>query len=119
MTTNATINELHQALRLINLNYDGNISFETLKQVSSKRISFTLRAKSGLIGARKSASGRNMPKASWHVHGELFDTLFKINPTIFIISLGKKITITGGNWQDQKIGGDFSNYQYMSETSVN
>lgn len=114
MTTNANINELQNALSILNKQYDGNISFETLEQKTKNRVSFTLKAKSKLKGARTSASGRNMPKASWHVHGTLFDILFELRSDIFILSLGKKITIDGGNWQDTQIG---SNKMY-SQTSI-
>ncbi len=61
MTTNATIQELNTALAIINKDYDGNISFETLEQKTKNRVSFTLKAKSGLKGARLSHSGRKLP----------------------------------------------------------
>jgi len=117
MTTNATIQELNTALAIINKDYDGNISFETLEQKTKNRVSFTLKAKSGLKGARLSHSGRKLPKASWHVHGELFDTLFSLRSDIFILSLGKRIDANGGNWQDSNIG-SIVNPLYFSQTSI-
>jgi len=117
MKTNATINELQTALNIINKKYGGNISFETLEQKTKNRVSFTLKAKSGLPGSRTSHSGRKLPKASWHVHGDFFDALFNIRPDIYIISLGKRIDINGGNWEDANIG-SIVNPVYYSETSI-
>jgi hypothetical protein len=117
MKTNATIQELQTALEQVNKNYSGNISFETLEQKTKNRVSFTLRAKSGLPGSRVGFTGRKLPKASWHVHGELFDALFDINPEIYILSLGKKITKYSGNWEDTNIG-SIVKPMYFSETSI-
>ena len=117
MKTNATIDQLKNALAEVNKKYSGNVSFETLEQKTKNRVSFTLRAKSGLPGSRVSHSGRKLPKASWHVHGELFDTLFDIDPEIYILSMGKKITKYSGNWDDTNIG-SMVNPVYFSETSI-
>lgn len=117
MKTNATIQELRTALDKVNEKYSGNISFETLEQKTKSRVSFTLKAKSGLPGSRVSHSGRKLAKASWHVHGELFDILFDLNPEIYILSLGKRIDKNGGNWQDSNIV-SMMNPCYFSETSI-
>lgn len=87
MYTNATKNELETALSILNKEYDGNISFETLEQKTKNRISFTLKAISGMKGARYAASGRRLPKASWHVHGQLFDILSNLRNDIYVIAL--------------------------------
>lgn len=106
MLTNATIEQLNEALVKVNAKYDGNISFNTLEQKTKNVVTFTLSAKSKLKGARKSASGRNLPKASWHVHGYLFDVLFSINPSCYVRSIGRKITKGkgNGNWVDYNVG---------------
>lgn len=117
MYTNATINQLKQALSEVNNRYDGNISFNTLEQKTSKRVTFTLKAISGKPGSRLSHSGRKLPKASWHVHGHLFDALFSIDRNIYILSQGKKITYDSGNWNDQNIGSVYSPVQFSS-TSI-
>lgn len=103
MKTNATIKELHLALEKINIRFRDNISFNRCDQTGNKVI-FTLKAKSGQYGSRKSVSGRNMPKASWECHGYFFDALFEINPSCIVYSMGKKITINEGNWQEISIG---------------
>lgn len=118
MKSTATISELYQALTIINEKYDGNISFNEIRQFNSKKTNFTLKAISGKKGARTSHSGRNMPKASWHVHGDFFDALFAIRKEIVIESMGKKITVDGGNWEDSNIG-SMMNPMYFSETSIN
>jgi hypothetical protein len=117
MTTNATISELNQALKVINAKYAGNISFNRIEQKTAGRVIFTLQAKSGQPGARYSFSGRRLPKASWHVHGEFFDALFSIRPTIFVRSLGKKIDVNNGNWEDKEIGSMMQPKKF-SQTSI-
>lgn len=104
MKTNATFHELNLALAIVNKKYTGNISLFDVSNVSKNRVRFRLKAIAGLNGARKSPDGKNLPFASWHVHGEFFDALFSIREDIFIYSGGKKITIAGGNWEDRNIG---------------
>jgi hypothetical protein len=117
MYTNATIDQLKQALKEVNKRYNGNISFNTLDQKTSKRVSFTLKAISGQPGSRLSHSGRKLPKASWHVHGHLFDALFSIDRNIYVLSLGKKITANSGNWEDRQIG-SIASPCYFSDVSI-
>lgn len=93
------------------------VSFDSIEQFNSKKTKFTLRAKSGEKGSRLSHSGRKLPKASWHVHGKFFDILFSIREDIFIDSLGKRISINGGNWEDKNIGSMMSPMMF-SETSI-
>ena len=45
-----------------------------------------------------------MSSACWHVHGNFFDCLFKINKEAVIVSMSKKITEFEGNWEDSNIG---------------
>jgi hypothetical protein len=119
MTTTATIAELNEALAIINKKYEGNISFREITTKNSRRVQFTLRAVSGKKGARISYSGRNLPCASWHAHGDFFDALFSINPKAVVNSAGKKITINDGNWQDSIVGGGFEDSQMLfSEMSI-
>jgi hypothetical protein len=117
MKTNATIAQLNEALKELNKNYDGNISFREIEQVNSKRVKFTLKAISKKKGARISTTGRNLPFASWHVHGDFFDILFSIDENIYIWSAGKKITKDNGNWEDRNVGSNF-HPMYFSETSI-
>jgi hypothetical protein len=59
-----------------------------------------------------------MISACWHVHGDFFDALFKIQPNAVVqVSAGgetRNITIDGGNWQDMNIGSEV--YPLMMST---
>ncbi len=121
MKTNATQNELQTALDRINQQYENNIIFNNFEQKTSKVISFTLRVKDAKcpghrLGMSTTSKGnhRRLINACWHVHGELFDALFDLNPHIYVRAGDKKITKDFGNWEDRNIG---SNYQpmYFSE----
>lgn len=117
MKTNATINELKQAIELTNQKHGYRLSFERIEQKTKNRVIFTLKTPSKVKGARVSHSGRNLPKASWHAHGHFFDTLFSVNPDAFIDSLGHRITKDAGNWQDRNVG-SYAFPKMFSECSI-
>jgi hypothetical protein len=118
MRTNASIQVLRRALENVNADHGYKLTFNRLEQVG-RRVHFTIKSASGIPGARESASGRNLPCASWHAHGYLFDEIFKINPSAIIWAMGKKITIDGGNWMDVRIAGPaYPGMHWMSETSI-
>lgn len=116
MKTNATRFEVLTALETVNKTYGYSLSFDT-DVYKGKYFHFTLKTPSKVPGSRTSHSGRNLPKASWHAHGYLFDELFKINPFAIVWSAGNKITAESGNWQDQNIGSRMSPIMY-SQTSI-
>jgi len=111
MTTNANLNQLNQALSQVNEQYDNNIVFKSLDQISKGRTKFTLTVVSSKgpgarLGFQTKVSGdrRRVRAACWHVHGNFFEALFNIDSTIFVRLVGRKIDINGGNWQDRNIG---------------
>ena len=102
---NCTIKDLEKALVMVNKKYHKNVCFKNIEQ-SGRMVTFTLRVNNSRDkGARISHSGRHIPAACWHVHGDFFESLFKIKPEAVIVSQGnKKITKDSGNWQDWNIG---------------
>lgn len=102
MKTTASNITLIAALNNVNKAQNYQLSFDTFKKVG-KYYQFTLKTPSKVPGARVSHSGRNLPKASWHAHGYLFDEIFKIEPEAIIYSGAQKITKEAGNWQDRNI----------------
>jgi len=108
MKTSATIKQLNEALNFVNKQFDDNIKFKTLEQFSKNRVSFTLTVKdSSKLGAKRSAEGRRIAAACWHVHGYLFKYLFSTYPDIKISTLGKTMYSNSDNWQDQNVGSNF------------
>jgi hypothetical protein len=83
---------------------------------AGKWFNFTLKSKSGIPGARTSSTGRNLPCASWHAHGYIFDAIFELEPDCVIWSNGEKIE-SGFYWQDKNIGSQMYPC-YFSETSI-
>lgn len=105
MKTNATKNQLIEALNFVNQKFDENIKFKTLEQKTKNRMSFTLRVKnSSGPGAKIGYSGRKTIAACYHVHGYFFEYLFLKYSEVFIYSLGKKMSNNSDNWQDKNIG---------------
>ncbi|MFA5321948.1 MAG: hypothetical protein WC373_04685 [Smithella sp.] len=105
MKTNATFDELEKALVIVNKIYHGNVMFDRLDGASKNRRNFTLRVKdSSGQGARRGFAHQRMINACWHVHGNYFEALFKVNPAIWIATCGRRITNTSGNWIDRNIG---------------
>ena len=104
MKTNATVNQLRDALTEVNERFEGNIRFKTLVP-SGKRVSFTLTVNDSKgKGGRRSHTGRRIAAACWHVHGYFFEALLKIDSEIFITSSIGRIDKSGGNWQNRNIG---------------
>jgi len=107
MKTNATIQELNEALKEVNKRFGNNITFKTLGKLTSKRNTFTLTViDSHKPGHRRGFhNNRLVHAACWHVHGYFFEALLNINSDIYILS-GNKLRIdkNGGNWIDQNIG---------------
>ena len=105
-----TVDELNQALNIVNAKYDNNVEFRDIHRNGSA-IRFTLKVKDSKkaghrLGFQKNKNGnrRRINSACWHVHGDFFDTLFNINPQATIRSRGNLITTNGGNWIDDNIG---------------
>ena len=106
--TKCTINDLEKALAKVNEKYDNNIIFNrldpqgfTLKVKDSKKAGHRLHLSYNLDGLHSQRRGIS---ACWHVHGDFFDALFAVNPFAIIHSMGNKITIENGNWEDKNIG---------------
>jgi hypothetical protein len=113
MKTTAKRKTVEKAIEIVNKREGYQIELNRNDQ-NGKWFNFTLKSRSGIPGARYSTSGRNLPCASWHAHGYIFDEIFNIEPEAIIISLGEKITNESGNWQDKSIGAGV----YYSQTSI-
>jgi hypothetical protein len=116
MKTNAKRSTVLQAIENVNQQKGYQIKLNRDEQ-KGKWFNFTLKTDSKIPGARTSWTGRNMPKASWHAHGYIFDAIFEIEPQAIIYSGGDKITKDSGNWNDRNIG-SIMYPCYFSKTSI-
>lgn len=120
MKTNATEQQLNQALELLNSEYDNNIRFKSLDYIGGRKWTnkFSLAAiDSNEKGGRISYSGRRIGNcACWHVHGHFFEALFSVDSNIFILSVNGLIDSDSGNWQggSQNIGSGFQPMDYQN-----
>ena len=119
MKTTATIEQLNQALNFVNKQFDNNIRFKDIEQISKNRVKFTLTVNdSNKPGAKFNPNfgknGRRIAAACWHVHGYFFEYLFLTYDNILIISQGKKMSDNSDNWKDRNIGSTFQPL-YFSE----
>ena len=110
---NVTQAQLDKALETINKKYKGNVIWNRFDVGNQKHTTFnlTLRVTSSKgLGARLGpypyggGNRRHLVAACWHVHGDFFDTVLKINPDAVIRVATHKIDINGGNWIDRNIG---------------
>jgi hypothetical protein len=107
-----TTDQLWEALRIVNEKYNGNIKFYGDPIRDPKGLWFRLRSDNAQeSGAAASGSGKKTGSGCWHVHGDFFDTLFKINPEAIVYSGMRnydgnalKITKDEGNWEDRNVG---------------
>jgi len=110
---NCSADDLQRALDAINNQFDNNVCWEREPERRGNQLMFTLRTKQGRkAGSRLTHTGRHIPKACWHVHGEFFDALFEIAPDAVVKARDKIITASGGNWQDWNIGSHFQPMYY-------
>jgi hypothetical protein len=112
---NCTMNDLHKALDIVNVTYQGNIKFKSI-EMKGKQIQFTLTVNdSHKPGHRRGFNGQRVAAACWHVHGDFFDALIELNPqAVIVVGMGPNIDINGGNWIDKNIGSQM-NPLYFSE----
>lgn len=103
-----TLPELNQALAATNAAHGYKLIWNRKPDAlnaKGTRFACTIRSEvSGIRGARTSASGRNLPAASWHAHGHLYEAILTIAPQAVISAQGRKITAQGGNWVDWNAG---------------
>lgn len=72
------------------LHYSGNLQLEAAQTRGTDRKGrnktlFTLRVRDSRgPGARVSASGRHMPKASWQAHRDVMEAIFRFDPSAFL-----------------------------------
>ena len=109
---NVDQSDLEKALFNLNQKYENNIVWNRFER-KGNGYAFTLRVISSKgRGAKRGFSGRKTIHACWHVHGDFFDFLFKINPRAYVWSAGNKITKDYGNWEDRNIGSIVSPLMY-------
>ncbi|NMB83290.1 MAG: hypothetical protein GYA14_15890 [Ignavibacteria bacterium] len=111
MRTNATVEQLNEALSFVNGIFDNNIEFKNFSRLSGKTNQFTLTVKdSHKPGARlgyfvnHKGNRKHLRAACWHVHGYFFEYLFLKYPGVKISSKIGKMLSNADNWQDQNIG---------------
>lgn len=107
---------LETALQLTNTEYDGNLTWDYIRQTGHKRFQLRLRVldsskKGARLGFtfRKDGNRRHLINACWHAHGDFFEYLLKSNPEAIIKVATHKIYVNNcghiiGNWQDRNIG---------------
>lgn len=107
---NVTYEQMEHALHIVNEKYGGNVQWNRFER-KGNQFHFTLRVRESSgpghsLGYVLTSKGNRyrLVSACWHVHGDFFDALFICNPYAVIKSLGKTITINGGNWQDRNVG---------------
>ena len=95
---------LQDSVAEVNKKYFGdNIRIEN-EVVKQRHLQFVLRCHdSRKPGASRTATGRRSPSANWHVHGHIFDAIFKRQGDAVIIARGNKITKARGDWVDFEV----------------
>jgi len=114
-------NDLMNALKEVNKKYDNNIIWNREpEQINNNAFRFTLKVKdSKKPGHRLGFTGRRLINACWHVHGDFFDALLKINQDANITAGTLHINKDGGNWQDRNIGSQMQPLYYSEACECN
>ena len=118
LAKNCTMGEVEDALMLINRKYDGNVRFKAIG-MKGRQVQFTLtvidsKGKGSRHSTFPNSKGNynRIAAACWHVHGDFFDALLKINGDAEIKTVVGVINKQGGNWQDKNIGSQVHPMRY-------
>lgn len=121
---NVSDEDLSKALAEVSKKYDDNVIWNNYERLGDKRFRVTLRVadstKAGhrlaysywinkQLGHSNKAVHKRLVSACWHVHGDFFDILLRINPSAIIVTGKTKIYkdengVTINNWNDWNIG---------------
>ena len=111
MKTNATPQDLIQALRITNNIFSGNIVFTLYPAVKGSHTHFGLQvSKADQPGA--SHDPKIMGSVCWHVLGHFFNALFVVNPDCHIHTALGKFSREFGTWSSSPIGAVFNTELY-------
>jgi hypothetical protein len=112
---NVNLDDLDWALATVNGLFNNNVRWrrspEWLNNSRGKGSSYrcTLTVwDSGEEGGRRSASGRRVAAACWHIYGAFFDAL----PGHAVISANGVNHRPGDTWEDRNIGGQWAPFYY-------
>jgi len=114
------IQDMEQALARVNeKKYHGNLKFLFLERNGNK-IHFRIKARSyDHLGYRILYSGKISLYGCWHAHGDLFESIFEIQPEAVIYSKGMTITKDCGNWEDINIGSQIFTLMFSDSCPCN
>jgi len=115
-----TEQEMYKAIRETAAQYAGNVKFKTFTP-KGKGFNFTLTVhKAADAGGRRSAEGRKIAAACWHVHRDFMRNLYTLNPAAVIISSFARyegradFEETHGTTGDRNIGSGFNPQSYRN-----
>lgn len=140
---NVTGEDLSKALSEVSKKYDNNVIWKNYTKLGEKRFRVTLRVadskKKGhrlgysyhvnkMLGHSNKGVMRRLVSACWHVHGDFFDILLRINPNAIIkTSIERRPTdiykneqgVIIHNWQDWNIGSQMCPWYYSEACECN
>jgi len=115
-----TKEQIELSLLNVNKEYNGNIIFNRFDQDYKSKLGklgksyiVTLKVKNSKgPGSRFGFTGRRINAACWHVHGNFFEELIKINTNVIITVKGKKLDNNNVWDNDYNIGTQFQPLYY-------
>jgi len=125
---NVSGEDLSKALSEVSKKYDNNVVWKNYERLNQKgdRFRVTLEVlnshgKGARLSQHKTRLGNrvHMKSACWHIHGDFFDALLRINPNAIIKTSLTTITKYGGNWTDRNIGSMIEPLMYSNACECN
>lgn len=105
-----TVLELNYATSKVNRKYNNNIIFNRTPEQNGNYIVFTLKCRDSKEPGHRlhintwGGKDRHGISACWHVHGDLFDAIWDINPDAIICTGSLRMESKEDNWQNRNIG---------------
>jgi hypothetical protein len=104
LARHSTAEELYKALAIVNKKYLGNVRFYEDPSKDGKGFRFRLKTYNSKEPGTARSWSKHTGSGCWHVHGDFFEALLKVNSEAEVVTRVSKITRDGGNWQDYNVG---------------
>lgn len=107
-----SLEQLEIALQEVNKKYENNIIWNREPEMKGNFIHFTIKCRDSKKSGHRyhityffdEIKQKRGISACWHVHGDLFDIIWDIDPNVIIDTGALRMTSKQDNWQDRNIG---------------
>ena len=99
---------ISEALKKVNAEFNNNIKLKKYDVKKGRKgylytVTLTVQDSRG-AGSRIGPTGRRVSAACWHAHGRFIDSIFELDPSAIVWTMGIKCDTNSWYWRDKNIG---------------